>query len=353
MHRLPVACTSRIPAASSSGSSAGSSSSARAPTRATSWVPGRISPRHQPTSRGSGATARAVTTSTVPTALATERSSARPRTTRHGRPLGTAVAELGDRLLEELHPAGHRLHQGQREIRPGQAQRDARQPGTAADVDDPGALGHGLGDRRAVEHVPLPEPRDLPRADETAGDAVGGQPGDVVLGRRAGRRRRPGRHRRGGGAAGVGRPACARPARSLVGQDHDAAVRLLALGLAVHAGDTAMTSWTTLRSNGFIGLSRSGWRLLGHPAAPSRRPGGEVGAALGPEAADVEHQPAAHAGGLRHGEAGELLERLQRGAVRTDQVVEAPPTMATEARSPSTSRSMSPSTSRMSRSRSR
>ena len=76
------AWTSRIPAAASSGSSAGSSSTARVPTRATSWVPGRISPRHQPTSRGSGATARAVTTSTVPTAPTTDRSSARPRTTR-------------------------------------------------------------------------------------------------------------------------------------------------------------------------------------------------------------------------------------------------------------------------------
>jgi hypothetical protein len=99
---------------------------------------------------------------------------------------GRALLELGDRLLEELDAAGHRLDEGHREVRARETQRDAGQPGPAADVNDPRALGDGLGDGSAVEHVPLPQPRHFPRADQPTDDAVPGQPSDIALGGRQG-----------------------------------------------------------------------------------------------------------------------------------------------------------------------
>ena len=71
------------------------------------------------------------------------------------------------------------------EVRARQAEGDAGQARAAAHVDDAGALRHRLGDGGAVEHVPLPQPGNLARADQPAGDPVGGQPGDV-RGRHAG-----------------------------------------------------------------------------------------------------------------------------------------------------------------------
>ena len=140
--RAPTArgCTSRMPGGLQFGHQGRQLRPARsAPTRATSWVPGRISPRHQPTSRGSGATARAVTTSTGPDGLGDRPvlGAAADDPPAAARP---AAASSADDLLEELHPPGHGLDQGQVDVRPGQAQRDARQTRPAADVDDPGAL---------------------------------------------------------------------------------------------------------------------------------------------------------------------------------------------------------------------
>ena len=153
---------SRIPAASSSGTRDGSSASALAPTSATSWVPGphqAAAPADQPGERGDGPGGHHVDRA--------DGGGDRPL-------LGAAPddppaqagrnGELGDDLLQELHAAGHRLHEGQREVRPGQAERDAGQARTAAHVDDAGALRDRLGDGRAVEDVPLPQPRHLARA---------------------------------------------------------------------------------------------------------------------------------------------------------------------------------------------
>ena len=45
-------------------------------------------------------------------------------------------------------------------------QGDARDPGAAADVDDRATVGEQVGQRGAVQHVPIPETVDLPGTDD-------------------------------------------------------------------------------------------------------------------------------------------------------------------------------------------
>ena len=200
------ACTSRIPAASSSGTRDGSSASALAPTRATSWAPGRISPRHQPTSRGSGATARAVTTSTAPTASATDAFLGPPP---HHPPAQARPVRRGQRRLRPGTPRGAAIGSSRTSSRSGRAhrQRDARETGAAAHVDDAGTVRDHLGHHRTVEQVPLPQPRHLPRTDEAPGHPVGGEHGGRTPWPPRAGRRTPRRPTLGGG----GRPPSPAP----------------------------------------------------------------------------------------------------------------------------------------------
>src|SRR4051794_204552 len=274
--------------------------------------------------------------------------------------LGTAphdaprCTERFDHVLQELHPPSHRLDQGQRHVGAGQAQRDTRQAGAAADVDHPGTLGHRLGQRRTVEHVPVPQPGDLTWADQAADDADTGQHGDVAC-------------RRVGGAAEERRGHWRHFRNWLVLET------LTGLVVLAHCsgrtttrrfgsspsdslrtpGAAATTSWTTLRSKGFIGASRSGWRLCAtrSAAAEARLVRSARRLARKPPMSSISRlrTPVDWATARR-------VSSCSASSVAPSgpiSVLSWPPTTATEARSPSTSRSMSPSTSRMSSSRSR
>ena len=159
--------------------------------------------RHQAASRSSGATARAVTMSPVigpALVVPAAASSARPRTTRtvRGQP------ELLHRLEQERGPPGQRLDQRHGQVRPGDRQHEAGQPGTGADVEHGGARRDPLGHRGAVEQVPVPDPRRLPRPDQAAHHTVGGQ--------QLRRTRQPGRAGRRRGRA---RPRSAPPGATI------------------------------------------------------------------------------------------------------------------------------------------
>ena len=70
-----------------------------------------------------------------------------------------------------------RLHQSHLKIRSPDRQGDSGQAGPAADVAHGAALGHQLGDHRAVQDVPLPESRNLPGPDQAT---HGGLPREQV-----------------------------------------------------------------------------------------------------------------------------------------------------------------------------
>ena len=170
------------------GPSPGAPRCAAAPTRATSWPPGpqqTAAPADQPGERRDrpggddvdGARRRRTT----------DRSSARPRTTRHIRP---GPRELGHPLVEELHPAGHRLHQRQDDVRTGQPQRYAGQTRAAADVDHPGARGTASA-TAALLSTCRSHSRGTSRGPISPRSPVGRQPGDVLLRRAAAPHRRP------------------------------------------------------------------------------------------------------------------------------------------------------------------
>src|SRR5215475_11632405 len=103
--------------------------------------------------------------------------------------------------------------------------------------------------------------------------------------------------------------------------DHHSPVRLLALRLAAlpGRGHRVVHDLPLERGHGGQGLRLSGARdILGHGPPVV----GELGAAPGPVAADVEHQPGSRAGLPVHGEPGQLLERLQDRAVVADEFVQ-------------------------------
>ena len=165
------------PSAVSAGLAASTSARAEAPFMATSSPLGSTSGRHQRASRSRGATARAVTTSNV----------ARP-----GQLLGSAAdhldlvleTELLDDLVEEARPAQQRLDQRHPQVRPGDRQHHAGQAGARADVGHARRLRHQLGQHRAVEEVPLPQPGSLARADQAPDHALGREQLGVPLGER-------------------------------------------------------------------------------------------------------------------------------------------------------------------------
>ena len=104
----------------------------------------RQAPCRQPSR---GATARAVTTSKSPV-----RGHPRP-----GRPPDVRQPELGDHLVEEA----VRRSSGSSRVTGGPAgdrEHDARQAGPGADVDDRAPSGTSVGEHRAVQQVPIPEP---------------------------------------------------------------------------------------------------------------------------------------------------------------------------------------------------
>ena len=135
---------------------------------------------------------------------------------------------------------------------------------------------HQLGQHGAVEQVPLPEPRHLARADQPAHDAVGRQQVGVPLGQRqpatANTRRAASAARR------VFHVKHRSSRRRQLGQDHDEAARLDALGLRRQAGrgdgvvhDLALERRIGSSSTGSPDSLHLGDRLLRPaPPAPSR-----------------------------------------------------------------------------------
>ena len=173
--RAPPPSTRRHRADAATGTAAASSSSARSPLRASRLPPGATRGRHQPASRSSGATARAVTVGAVQLPC---RSSARDRTTSTlDRP------SSADHLGEKGGPPEQRLHQPDGQLRPQDGQRDPRQAGAGPDVGHQTGRRERAGGGGRVQQVPVPQPVRLPRADQPAGDA-----GRASAGRRTPRR---------------------------------------------------------------------------------------------------------------------------------------------------------------------
>ena len=156
-----------------------------------------------------------------------------------------------------------RLDQVDLQVRAAERQHQAGQAGAAADVDHPRVLGQQLGQHGAVQQVPLPQPRHLARADQAA--------------RR--RRRRPAARRSAGpAAAGPRRRAAAagggrRRHRSVRSRRRRSPRRRARPpgGCGSSPSDSlrtpsiaAIASCTTLRSNGFIGDSRTGLAAVQH-----------------------------------------------------------------------------------------
>ena len=73
-----------------------------------------------------------------------------------------------DDFQQESGPPLQRLHQRDLQIRPGDRQRDPRQPGATADVHHRAPVVDELGDHRRIQHVPRPQPGRLPRTDQPA-----------------------------------------------------------------------------------------------------------------------------------------------------------------------------------------
>ena len=183
-------------------------------------------------------------------------------------------------------------------------------------------LGHG----GAVQHMPGPDPRRLARPDQTAYDAVGRQQSYIRSSHVE-----SGPEDRGGAAGGSGsdvrtsRSAPGRPPpvrRSGLRTDHDAPLRLLALARRRDARDVPTASCTTLRSNGFIGASRTGSPDRGHLLGGRPAELAQLGAPAGAVAGDVQHQPRALPGLGHGGQPGQLLQRVEHLAVVADQLVD-------------------------------
>ena len=146
------------PSRSSARRSSSSSVAADRPFIATSVPPGSSSGTHQRASLSSRATARAVTqgAATVPTS-----SSARPRCTRH-----VVQRQVGDHARAATACDAASARRGARPgpvARPPGRRRAARPPTPRR---RPAPRREGVGDDRAVEHVPVPQPGHLARPDE-------------------------------------------------------------------------------------------------------------------------------------------------------------------------------------------
>ncbi len=90
----------------------------------------------------------------------------------HGSLLGASAnhgdrqAEEFDDLGQELSPPQQRLDQSDGDVRPGQPQRNARQPRAATHVGNPVPRVQEFGNRGAVEDVPFPQTIDFAGPDQ-------------------------------------------------------------------------------------------------------------------------------------------------------------------------------------------
>ena len=198
------------------------SSAAELPLRASSRPPARASGRHQPASRSSGATARAVTTS----------ASGPGRTPRRGPRTTSTRSSQAERLTASTRnrsSAGQRLDQGDAEIEPGDRQHDTGQTSTRAHVYHGTTCTDQIGEDGTVEQMPVPDPGGFPRADQPAHHAVGGEQLGVLLGERGRCRKRS----EPPGAAARSRQRGVRGVGSSGRSYHDPAAGLDALRLAL------------------------------------------------------------------------------------------------------------------------
>jgi hypothetical protein len=102
----------------------------------------------------------------------------------------------------------------------------------------------------------------------------------------------------------------------------DAALRLLAFGLTDDPGHRRYGVVDDLALEGRHGIEADRRALVPNALG---RPGpehGELLALAGSVTADVEHQPATNSGLAVDGQPGQLLQRLQGGAVRADKAAE-------------------------------
>ena len=148
-----------------------------------------------------------------------------------------------DHLLKPHHPPGHRLQQDDRQVRSGERKRYSWQTRAGAYVEHPTVFRHELAKHGGVEQVALPQPIRLAGPDESSGNSRLGEQRSVSL-----RERVPStEHRLSSYLDGRDRQAFhvkrrpvarRRPTsdrhRSDGREHHDAALRLLALTLALH-----------------------------------------------------------------------------------------------------------------------
>ncbi len=267
---------STVPAPSSvsTGRARASSASAEAPFMAISQPPRRTSGSDQRASRGSGATAREVTTSKT-----------RPRAApRRGRAAPPRSSGRGPRTASSRN-AVRRSNGSTRVIRRSgraMASTSAGQPGPAPDV----AHGHLARDRlaehRAVQQVPLPEPGVSrgPISPRTTPSSARRSANFSASGRASANT--PRASAGAGGAGGVSREtsltACA---AASTGEDHDVPARLDSLGLRGQAGrgdrvvhDLPLEGRHRLQCRLLAGLLR--------PGRPSPQPVARAGSACPP-----------------------------------------------------------------------
>ena len=159
------------------------SSAAEAPLSASSRPPIAARGKHQPASRSSGATARAVTMSAGATIRRRGPGFAPPTPVGPDALLGPGAehryrsgqAERRHRFRQEGDPSCQRLDQRDRKVRSSHSKHDTGQTSTRPHVYDRSADRDQLRHDGAVEQVPVPQPRRLSRADEPADHTVRGQ----------------------------------------------------------------------------------------------------------------------------------------------------------------------------------
>jgi hypothetical protein len=71
-------------------------------------------------------------------------------------------------LTQPCHPSQQRLDERHLDVRPRDRDDEPRQAGTRTDVDQPHVRRHELDHCGAVQQVPLPQPRHLTRAEQSA-----------------------------------------------------------------------------------------------------------------------------------------------------------------------------------------
>ncbi len=172
----------RAPAAPRTGTAPGpaAATSISAPIEepfiATSAPSGATSGIDHASSRSRGATAREVTTSKVRSPC---RSSARPRSTSTD-PSPRSATTSSRKVVRRSSGSTRVTRRSGRAM----ASTSPGSPAPEPEVADDRALGDRVGEHRAVEQVPLPQPGHLARTDQAAHGSRVGQPAGVRLGQR-------------------------------------------------------------------------------------------------------------------------------------------------------------------------